>query len=73
KFSKTGFNWKDHYDAMAKKTVRRNMLNKWGILSIDMQKAYSEDVKDPEEASNDVQVTEDGDVIDANFTEVQDQ
>lgn len=31
--------WHDNYDAMAIKTVIRNMLSKWGILSIDMQKA----------------------------------
>ena len=28
---------------MAKKTVLRNLLSKWGILSIDMQKAYTAD------------------------------
>ena len=37
---KRGFGvWKTNFDAMAKKTVLKNMLNKWGILSIDMQKA----------------------------------
>ncbi|WP_368298370.1 recombinase RecT [Cytobacillus firmus] len=35
--------WRSDYDAMAMKTVLRNMLGKWGILSIDMQKAFSED------------------------------
>lgn len=67
KFSKTGFAWKENYDAMAKKTVLRNMLNKWGILSIDMQKAYTEDIKDPDEP----QVTEYGEIIDADFEEYQ--
>lgn len=43
KFSKSDFGWKNDYDAMAKKTVIRNMLSKWGILSIEMQKAYSEE------------------------------
>lgn len=66
KFSKTGFAWKDNYDAMAMKTVVRNMLNKWGILSIDMQKAYTEDVQDPN-----VQVNEDGEIIDVDITEVE--
>jgi recombination protein RecT len=67
KFSKTGFAWKDNYDAMAMKTVVRNMLNKWGILSIDMQKAYTEDIKDPEEGTG-----EDIDIIDGDYTEVDD-
>jgi recombination protein RecT len=40
--------WKSDYDAMAMKTVLRNMLGKWGILSIEMQKAISEDEAEPE-------------------------
>lgn len=43
KFSKSDFGWKNDYDAMAKKTVIRNMLSKWGILSIEMQQAYTEE------------------------------
>ena len=43
KFSKSDFGWKNNYDAMAIKTVIRNMLSKWGILSIEMQSAYIAD------------------------------
>lgn len=47
KFSKTinskNSVWKSNFDAMAKKTVLRNLLSKWGILSIEMQKAYTAD------------------------------
>lgn len=35
--------WKSDYDAMAIKTVLRNLLSKWGILSVEMQKAVSSD------------------------------
>lgn len=35
--------WADNFDAMAKKTVLRNMLSKWGILSIQMQNAVTKD------------------------------
>lgn len=35
--------WKSDYDAMAKKTVLRNLLSKWGILSIEMQQATATD------------------------------
>lgn len=45
KFSKSPFGWNKDFDAMAKKTVLRNMLSKWGILSIEMQNAYSADTK----------------------------
>ena len=57
KFSKSDFGWKNDYDAMAKKTVLRNMLSKWGILSIEMQKATITD----ETIVNDV--TEEGSII----------
>lgn len=35
--------WKSDYDAMAQKTVLKMMLSKWGILSIEMQKAVTTD------------------------------
>lgn len=37
--------WKDNYDQMAIKTVLRNMLSKWGILSVEMQSAVTSDEK----------------------------
>ncbi|WP_243156836.1 recombinase RecT [Clostridium beijerinckii] len=52
KFSKTYNNgpWKTDFDAMAKKTVLKNGLTKWGILSVEMQKAIEADqatIKEP--------------------------
>lgn len=43
--------WQDaeKFDAMALKTVIRNMLSKWGILSIEMQRAFVDDVDTKEE------------------------
>ena len=35
--------WKTHFDQMALKTVIRNELSDWGILSIDMQRAMKHD------------------------------
>lgn len=43
KFSKSDFGWKNNFDAMAIKTVIRNMLGKWGILSVEMQQAFNMD------------------------------
>ena len=34
-----GKGWRDNYDAMAAKTVLRRMLSRWGLMSIDYQKA----------------------------------
>ncbi|MBR7928241.1 recombinase RecT [Aerococcaceae bacterium zg-ZUI334] len=35
--------WASDYDAMAQKTVLRNMISKWGILSIEYQKGIIND------------------------------
>src|SRR5690606_2449920 len=65
RFSKSDFGWKNDYDAMALKTVIRNMLSKWGILSIEMQEAYVKDIEQetPQDSAND-------NVIDVPFEEV---
>ena len=48
--------WATDYNAMARKTVLRNMLSKWGILSIEMQEATTSDEKVQ-------QMQEDGNII----------
>lgn len=55
KYSKTYNNprgvWKSDFDAMAKKTVLKNTLSKWGVLSVEMNMAVQADqgvVKDAE-------------------------
>ncbi len=35
--------WYKDFDAMAKKTVIRHLLSKWGIMSVEMQTAYLND------------------------------
>lgn len=43
--------WNTDFDSMALKTVIKNMLSKWGILSVEMQKAIQVDqavINDPE-------------------------
>lgn len=61
KFSKSDFGWNKDYDAMALKTVIRNMLSKWGILSIEMQTAYSREIDTHVESGAD-----DSELIDLN-------
>ncbi|MDP4164416.1 MAG: recombinase RecT [Bacillota bacterium] len=48
KFSKSDFGWKNDWDAMASKTVLKSLLSKWGILSVELQKAVVEDDDDRE-------------------------
>ena len=35
--------WQKNFDAMARKTVLKSLLSKWGLLSIDLEKAISYD------------------------------
>lgn len=50
-FSRTDSKWKTEFDAMARKTVLKQLLTKWGPLTTDMQKVYAADVV-PEESDN---------------------
>lgn len=37
--------WEKDFDAMAFKTMLRQLISKWGIMSIDLQKAFEADVE----------------------------
>lgn len=36
--------WEKNFDEMAKKTLLRQIISKWGVMSIDMQQAYQSDM-----------------------------
>lgn len=36
--------WSTNFDAMAKKTMIRQLIGKWGIMSVEMQQAYTTDM-----------------------------
>lgn len=36
--------WSKDFDAMAEKTMIRQLISKWGIMSIELQKAYESDM-----------------------------
>jgi recombination protein RecT len=36
--------WSKDFDAMASKTLIRQLISKWGVMSIDLQRAYESDM-----------------------------
>lgn len=42
--------WYKDFDGMAYKTMLRQLISKWGIMSIELQKAFEEDSKQDQEA-----------------------
>lgn len=44
--------WSKNFDAMAKKTLIRQLISKWGIMSIEMTKAYENDMAVIDENGN---------------------
>ena len=50
--NKQSSKWSTDFDAMAKKTVIKLLLSKWGILSVEMQRAIVDDQKTFDEDGN---------------------
>jgi len=48
----SGIGWAGGFDDMAIKTVLRNLLSKYGYLSVEMQNALSDDIKNDSEEKN---------------------
>ncbi|MDA5386495.1 recombinase RecT [Loigolactobacillus backii] len=63
--------WASNFDAMAKKTVIRNMLSKWGILSVQMQNAVTKDEK-PQTFDEDMNPMNDPKSVDATEDDTED-
>lgn len=42
--------WEKDFDAMAYKTMLRQLISKWGIMSIDLQTAFEQDIVTEQEA-----------------------
>lgn len=63
-FGKSNSPWASDFDSMALKTCLRLLLSKYGVMSIEMQKAYIEDT----EALNPEERNHDDNVFDAEYT-----
>jgi recombination protein RecT len=64
---KSGYTfWEKDFDAMAKKTMLRQLISKWGVMSVEMQTAYQADMS---------VVREDGsyDYVDGTETDVKEE
>lgn len=57
--SKSGYTfWEKDFDAMAYKTMLRQLISKWGIMSIDLQNAYEQDFVISEDENPDIVIPE---------------
>ena len=64
-----GKGWKDDWDAMARKTVYRKLIGKWGVMSIEYQKA-SDGMSLAQQMQEEIKVEENPSVIEAEVVEV---
>ena len=48
--------WATDFDAMALKTMLRQLISKWGMMSVDMEKAYQNDMSIQDENGNPIYV-----------------
>ena len=55
--------WTKNFDAMAKKTLIRQLISKWGIMSIEMQRAYEADMGVLDEDGTVRYVDNDSDIV----------
>lgn len=67
--------WSTDFDAMARKTMLRLLLSRYGIMSVDLEKAYINDEAVPEEGVPDYvdNKQEDAEVIDVFATPVEEE
>ena len=66
--------WEKDFDGMAYKTMLRQLISKWGIMSIDMQNAMEKDMAEiKEDGSYDYIETQEQEIIDTDVNENQNE
>ncbi len=63
--------WEKDFDGMAKKTMLRQIISKWGIMSIEMQNAFKEDMTIQDMSEDSEPIYFDADVIDVETGEIE--
>lgn len=64
--------WEKNFDGMAYKTMLRQLISKWGIMSIEMQQAFTDDMTTGE-TTEERNYVETDDVIDVPIQEIEPQ
>lgn len=62
--------WEKDFDGMAYKTMLRQLISKWGIMSIDMQTAFTNDYASTDLQGNTTYVDNDSDYVQTEVNEV---
>lgn len=57
--------WEKNFDGMAYKTMLRQLISKWGIMSIDLQNAFENDMTFTDESGNKQYPESDAEIIEA--------
>lgn len=63
--------WYKNFDDMAKKTLLRQLISRWGIMSIELQQAFEND-NDFDQATGDYIETPEDDILDGTACEMDD-
>ena len=61
--------WEKNFDAMAYKTMLRQLISKWGIMSVEMQTAFDADMAVIHEDGSKTYVENDSEIIDVETVE----
>lgn len=57
--------WYKNFDGMAYKTMLRQLISKWGVMSIELQKAFENDMTFTDEQGNRNYIDNDAEIIEA--------